>query len=32
VLANEIKLVDAIAEATELDFEEYIVKVSVKRV
>ena len=32
VLANEIKLVDVIAEATELDFEEYIVKVSVKRV
>ncbi|MEE1089820.1 MAG: isoleucine--tRNA ligase [Paludibacteraceae bacterium] len=32
VLANEIGLVDTIAEATELDFEEYIVKVSVKKV
>ena len=29
---NEIGLVDTIAEATELDFEEYIVKVSVKKV
>ena len=32
VLANEIGLVDTIAEATELDFEEYIVKVLVKKV
>ena len=32
VLANEIKLVDAIAEATELDFEDYIVKVMVKKI
>ena len=32
VLANEIALVDAIVKATELDFEEYVVKVAVKKV
>ena len=32
VLANEIALVDAIVDATELDFEEYVVKVAVKKV
>ena len=32
VLANVIKLVDTLADATDLDFEDYIVKVSVKRI
>ena len=31
VLANNIELVDALADATELDFDEYIVKVKVEK-
>ena len=32
VLANEIRLVDTLANATDLDFEDYIVKVKVEKV